>query len=238
MTPGIYPNMKDSDYRAIDAVSNSDLTAWANGRTIDPKVANWGSAMHAAILEPEVARQKVVGLEPGEKRASHPLADSEDAWVLTNSEYRALVGTIDSIKQHPLLAKLRDMAVADRSRCEVVLIARDDETGLLLKGKVDQYTDKSLVDWKSTSSDPEGFEYGVGKYLYNMQAAFYMELAQLCGMEREQYLLACACKRPDKQHVCWLHKVDGPMLTAGYATRRILLNLYARHGQEQRNVHQ
>lgn len=240
MKPGIYPNMPDAEYRAIKALSNSDLVKWAEGgdSSIDPKVAALGSAFHAAILEPDVAREKIIPLEPKQQWKSHPLAGSDEAWVLTRSNYDMLVRMVESVKQHPELSQLREMAIANRDRCEVVLVWDDPDTGILCKAKVDQYTDRAIYDWKSTNSDPDSFGDSIGKYMYHMQAAHYLAGAAACGLPSEVFRFVCASKRADKGHVCWLQDISTPMLTAGQRTFNMLKTLYAQYGQEPSNENQ
>lgn len=229
VTPGIYRGMPDTEYRAIPAVSKSDLDAWAIGREIDPHVAEFGTAFHTAILEPDLIDATINALPPGGKRADAP---QDGRIVLTNSDYKKLLGMVASVKEHPELSQLREMAHADRSRCELVLVWIDEETGLLCKAKADQVTDLWLYDWKTTGSDMDGFSKSVGAFFYHVQAAHYLSGAKACGLEVQGFRFACVCKRADKGHPCWLYEMDESWLLAGMRTLRVMLNLYARYGKE------
>jgi len=234
--PGVYRSMPDADYRAIDALSNSDLMAWAKGEganTIDPRNAVFGTAFHAIVLEPDVASAKLVGLEPKQKRKDYD--GPEDALVLTNSDYKKLMGCYDSVKEHPQLGKLMEMARADRDRCELVVVWIDELTGIKCKAKIDQVTDNYVWDWKTTNSDPDGFGYSIGAFMYHVQAAHYLIGAKACSLGPEKFRFACASKRADKGHVCWVQDVDTSLMCAGFKTREILMSLYAQHGKEQTN---
>lgn len=232
--PGIYRNVPDAEYRQMDALSNSDLVAWVKPRDIDPKTAEFGSAFHAAVLEPEVAREKIVALEPRQKRSDYGVTD--DKWVMTNSDYRKLVGMVDAVKQHPTLGKLLEMARAQREQCEVVAVWRDPEFDVLCKAKLDFHTDDWLYDWKTTGSDPDSFAQSVGAFAYHLQAAHYLAGARACGLEVKGFRFACACKRPDKGHVCWLYELEESWMVAGLQERRRLMTLYTRYAnQEQPN---
>ena len=235
--PGIYRSMPDHEYRAIDALSNSDLMAWAKGGDsgIDPRNAIFGTAFHAIVLEPEVARAKLVCLEPKQKRSSYD--GPEDNLVLTNSDYKKLMGCYQSVQEHDKLSKLMELARADRDKCEVVAVWQD-ETGLMCKAKIDQHTDSHLYDWKTTNSDPDSFGRSIGAFMYHVQAAHYMIGAKHCGIEVESFRFACASKRADKGHVCWLQEIDPDLMLAGIRTRSLFLNLYARYGQETTNENQ
>lgn len=231
MKPGIYYAMPDPEYRAIDALSNSGLCAWAKGemeRSISEKAAIQGQAFHATILEPDEAAKRIVGLEPKQKRASYE--GSEDALVLTHSEYTTLMGCYQSVKDHPTLSKLAELARADRQKCEVVLVWDDPATGIRCKAKVDQLTDKNMYDWKTTQSTPDGFGHSIAKFFYNVQAAHYMSGAIACGLELDSFRFACVCKRKDLGHVCWLQDIDPVILSAGYSTWKAFMSMYARYG--------
>ena len=228
--PGIYRSMPDHEYRAIDALSNSDLVEWARGegaRKIDPRAATFGSAFHMIVLEPEIAASKIVGLEPKQKRSSYEGPD--DALVLTNSDYAKLMGCYQSVKTHPQLGELMKLARADRDRCELAVVWRDEQTGLLLKAKLDQHTDNWLWDWKTTNSCPDSFARSVGAFGYAMQAAGYLDGAKQSGIDVKGFRFACCSKRADKGHVCWVHELDEPWLVAGIQERRRLLTLYKRY---------
>lgn len=230
--PGVYREMPDAEYRAIDALSNSDLMAWAKGegaRAIDPRNAVFGTAFHAIVLEPEVAAVKLVGLEPKQKRSSYD--GPEDAWVLTNSDYKKLMGCYQSVQEHEQLGKLMEMARADRSRCELSVVWVDELTGIKCKARIDQVTDNYVWDWKTTNSDPDGFGYSIGAFMYFVQAAHYLMGAKACGLGPDKFRFACASKRADKGHVCWVQDVETSLMCAGLKTREILMNLYAQHGQ-------
>jgi len=229
--PGIYRSMPDHEYRAIDALSNSDLTAWAKGeqdKGIDPRNAVFGTASHGIVLEPEVARQKLVCLEPKQKRSSYE--GPEDMWVLTNSDYQKLMGCFESMKAHPQGGKLLDYARDNRDRCEVALVWICPTTGLKMKAKVDLLSDEWLYDLKTTQSDPDSFGYAIAAYLYLVQAAHYLIGAKECGLDVKGFRFACQCKRKDKGYPFWIHEVTPELLSAGIKMREVLVSLYARFG--------
>ena len=242
--PGVYRQMPDAEYRAIDALSNSDLVAWAKGeqdKGIDPRNAIFGTAFHGIVLEPEVAKQKLVCLEPKQKRASYDGPD--DMWVLTNSEYAKLMGCYHTvsgnkaagIEPHPQLGPLMKLARSSRGNCEVVVVWIDERSGIKCKAKIDQITDNAVYDWKTTNSEPDSFSYSIGAFMYFVQAAHYLIGAKMCGVEVENFRFACVSKRKDKGHVGWIQEVSPDLMSAGIKTREILLGLYAK---EQNNENQ
>lgn len=227
---GLYHAMPDAEYRALDALSNSDLMAWAKGdeaRQIDPRAAVFGTAFHAVVLEPDVAKSKLVCLEPRQKRNSYE--GGEDMLVLTNSDYQKLMGCYKSVQEHDTLSKLMELARSNRDRCEIVAVWRDDLTGIMCKAKIDQVTDKAVYDWKTTQGDPDTFGKSISAFGYHVQAAHYLTGARAAGLPGEEFRFACASKRADKGHVCWMQGIDEDMLTAGFKTREMLMKLYSRY---------
>ena len=55
-TPGIYPDLEDEVYRALDAISHSDLRKWAGHEPPkDLRALVIGQAFHAVLTRPEYA---------------------------------------------------------------------------------------------------------------------------------------------------------------------------------------
>ena len=234
--PGIYRSMPDAEYRAIDALSNSDLVAWAKGeqdKEPDAKALILGTAFHAKVLEPDVAERKIVILKERQTRKSYDGPDG--MWVLNNSQGKTLDACYESATKHPQLSKLVGLAQADRSRCEVVVVWIDERSGIKCKAKIDQITDNAVYDWKTTNSEPDSFSYSIGAFMYFVQAAHYLIGAKMCGVEVENFRFACVSKRKDKGHVGWIQEVSPDLMSAGIKTREILLGLYAK---EQNNENQ
>ena len=228
--------MPDSEYRAIDALSNSDLMAWAKGegaRQIDPRNAVFGTAAHGIAFEPDVAAAKLVGLEPRQKRSSYDGPD--DMWVLTRSDYDKLMGCYNSMKDHPRGGKLLEYARANRDRCEVVLVWIDPATGIKMKAKIDCETDDWVYDLKTSQSDPDSFEYAIAAYLYSVQAAHYLVGAKECGLTASGFRFAVQCKRKDKGYPFWIQDVSPEMISSGLKVREILLGLYVKYGLDTTN---
>ena len=227
--PGIYRSMPDHEYRAIDALSNSDLMAWAKGgdSDIDPKHADFGSSFHAIIGEPDVAASKIVALEPRQKRKDY--AES-GKWVMTASDYRKLQGCYQSFKDHPACGKLMEAARDNRENCELSLVWRDEATGVLCKARLDYVSDNAVYDIKTSSADPDTFAKSIAAYGYACQAAHYLAGAAACGLPARAFRFAVACKRPDKGHPCWIHELDEVTALMGQVERGRLVSLYQRFG--------
>lgn len=96
------------------------------------------------------------------------------------TKHRApLQAMAESLHAHPLAAKLLD---PDLGAPEQSLYARDHDTGVMLRGRLDYLphpTDRRMVlcDLKTAdSADPERFGRSAADYGYDMQDAFYRDL--------------------------------------------------------------
>jgi exodeoxyribonuclease VIII len=76
---------------------------------------------------------------------------------------------------------------------EVVIIATHAETRVRIKARLDILQDKFVADLKTTKDASEaGFAKSVGNFRYDIQAAFYGDVAgALAGVEHLPFLFAC-----------------------------------------------
>lgn len=234
--PGTYRSMPDAEYRAIDALSNSDLMAWANGegaKKIDERNARVGTAAHAMVLEPEVAATKIVGLAPKQKRASYDGPD--DMLVLSHSEYQTVEGCYESGLKHPQFSQIIKHAHANRDMCELAVVFTCPHTGILRKAKLDMHTDEWLYDIKTTQSDPDKFAASIANFAYHVQAATYLQASRAAGLELKGFRFAPMCKRKDMGYPCWIQEIDNDLLRAGWKENERLMGLYARYALDTTN---
>lgn len=219
--------MPEDEYRALPAISNSDLLKWVSASTIEPKVADFGSAFHAIINDPASAKAKIVALAPREKYVPH-----EGKYVMVASDYVKLKGMYQAIAEHPVWSKLMHASREKPDNCEAALVWVHEPTGITLKARIDFFTDDWLYDFKSTGSDPDGFGECIAAFGYAQQAAMYLAGAQACGLTARGFRFACSSKRPDKGHVCWIEEVSETDLRHGRKSMETLLTLYKRYEHE------
>ena len=105
----------------------------------------------------------------------------------SESDYDDILEMAKSVKAHGLGRYLGQ----DVKRSELAGFAEDPETGLLLKAKFD-YAPSSgsvLFDLKTCQDASEReFKWSIKKYGYDIQAAHYLHVAKLCGMDYEQFI--------------------------------------------------
>lgn len=162
------------------------LYKWEQENPPTRKVYDFGHAAHAKVLG--------VGLEvvtcPPDLLGSNGAASTTKAkeWiaaakadgkvVLTAKELATVDGMATALEDHKEATELLSEGWAEQS-----LVWRDDETKILLRGRVDWLTEwhgiPLVVDYKTCDDpDPESFRWDAGKYGYVQQDPWYRE-----GME-------------------------------------------------------
>lgn len=208
MNTGIL-SLPEAQYRAAEGISKSALDYIAPPRTpahykayIDgllrvetTPAMRLGSMIHRAILEPEtVAGAWVVkpeGMmfttkEGKEWKAAQTLP------IITQDEADTIMGMRDSVHAHPAVKR-----VLANAKKEVCLFAESD--GILRKARLDALPEGGnvIVDIKSCqSADADLMAKSVVSYRYDVQAAYYLDLCRLLGIDKSEFLFVCVEKQP------------------------------------------
>lgn len=220
--PGIYRNVEFGDYLAWDAISNSALHAAARSmahyRCRQPveetPAMRLGSLVHAGRFEPlSIASRYVVmpayehdvrtdsGDIPANPKATKAYKQlvaefnrvNKDKIVVTQSQYDAMVAMVSSVATHKLAA-----ALLEGGEYEVSVVWRDEDSGLLCKGRVDcwQHRQAVIVDLK-TAADVGRFERQIADRAYHRQLAMYADgIASVIGDAQAGALVAVESAPP------------------------------------------
>ena len=237
LDPGIYRDMPDADYRRVCAISKSDLDKWADPtRDINPRNALMGTVFHAAILEPDIAREKVLVFSEtrrGTKAWDACVDENPDKWIITPGEFDTIKGTVEAVKGHPEASRVRQHAIDNPTGTELVLVWRDESSGVLCKCKVDDVTPKAMIDWKTTGMyDSEKSSEAIATYGYDAQEAHYSAGHLACFGEVKPFAFIFASKRKDKGHPVWVHRATEAEMLSGQRTMKQLLALFARYNPD------
>lgn len=197
MESGIYYGMTNADYHADPAIGSTSVKA----ASVSPanlyfnpfkgsKSAHIGTAIHAAILEPDVFKATFQMLPDSDRRsAAYKSAVVEFGAdnVLVGQEVETVNRMIESARMN------EDFVDYMRSKgsSEVSMFAKCDITGLELKCRFDRLSDSFPypLDVKSCKDASErGFSQAFGKFHYHIQAAFYLHVLRLAtGREVNQF---------------------------------------------------
>ena len=238
--PGVYPDLSDAEYRRLEAVSRSDLLAWAypSDKKIDAMAARVGTAFHSIMLEPhKVKAQYVTGPDVDRRTKegreafawAEEQADADDKTLIPHREFGLLKEMAATVANHPKIGPLRRSIREGKSRAELTVVW--ESQGVLLKARLDQVTDKAIIDWKSTGcTEPEQFAESCIRYRYHVQAAMYQDAWHAATGEMLPFAFVAVAKRPPI--TCWAHRIDQRDIDHGRELYTTLVGLYARKDGE------
>lgn len=248
--PGIYPGIPIDMYRALPAVSRSQLAVLAQGKTpahlyyeMDHPVAPTramivGTAVHTAILQPELFGEQFVPALDRPKRSNADKAAWEEykaqigsAEILTLDEWDQVADMADKARRYPPLENL----LAMDHWTETTLLFEAWVTGadrimhnVLGKARPDLYIPeiRTLVDLKTTDdASLDAFQRSIERYGYHWQAGFYTNA--LLNLEEmvEHFVVIAIEKKPP--HLCAAYRMDPTVVMAGWDELQEPLRQYA-----------
>ena len=193
--PGIYPNVPFDEYLALPYLNNSAIKmatrsmahvkATLDGKMgIETKATQFGSLVHTMVLEPDNF-DKLYIVDPGPSKfltstgkesANYRNTKSFKEWaeehavaagktLIDEEDLARAKACRDKVAAHPIAQTL----LGGDGQREVTIIW--DEDDLLCKARCD-YLGDWITDLKTTA-DASAFEKSMGRYDYDVQAAFY-----------------------------------------------------------------
>ena len=202
-TGTIVRQQPEADYHArVDHVSATALKAGLSkrhpaavwealhyGTSIHPTAALVGSAVHCALLEPDAFDSQYVHVEAADRRRKEwkqGAADAEDAGLVPviTSDYDTIMRCVEATRQHTEASSVLDSLTDTELSCYAV-----DDSGVKVRARFDGYGAGALVDVKTTSGgvDRTSFGKAAASYGYDLQAAHYMHVARLCGLDVQAF---------------------------------------------------
>lgn len=172
--------MNDTEYRAIERLSSSGMSALAKGHSfyrqwkVNPlpptQAMQYGIAVHMAILEPDKFDSEYTVC--GSSAISQTIALRKAKVVGDNKKICPdyILRIRDKILAHPFIVDVFQSQV----KKEEILLWSVNECPC--KGKLDIIAGRDIIDIKTTSG---GFEQSIVKYHYDRQAAFYLDSSSL-----------------------------------------------------------
>ncbi len=235
--PGIYPNIPMSEYLSWDAINSgaiargmkslAHMKAYLDSPPGESSAAmSLGSAVHAAILEPDQfllryvikpetyqnSKGEVKELTARSREGKEYLAQlGREHELLSAKDYALCLGMRDSVHAHPTASRLLKKATGT----EMSIVWKDDMIGLRCKGRIDSLSDTCLVDLKSArDASPAGFQYAAAKYGHFRQLAFYVYgMGILTRKPLDVYIIAVENVPP---HCVCVYAPNGDDLMVGH----------------------
>lgn len=232
----ITTDLTNEQYHAHDSISKSGLDLIARSpahyRYAEQRTATRamviGSAVHAAILEPELFASQYMLLSGVKDRRASEYKQAVSVhgadFVLTGTEADYVSGIQESVRQHNKLRAL----LASPGRAELSVITKDPITGAAVRCRFDWLTDDGVpVDLKTTiDARPDAFSRSVSSYRYHVQAAFYCDVWEWETGERLDRMIFAALEKA-MPHAVQLYMLDDEAMAVGRKLYREALNTYA-----------
>ena len=232
--PEYYTEMPAADYHEHDSISNSGLKLISRSpahykhqeRKEPTRNLVIGSALHMAVLEPELYSSTYIESYATDRR-SKQYKDLSDAYggefVLTLDESEKIEGISKSLWDN--FGEYLKLP----GHTELSGFAIDPETGVTCRHRFDKLTNSGIgIDLKTTiDARPEAFSKSVQAYGYHMQAAFYADQYQwITGDEINDFIFLVVESSPP--YACKAYVLNHESIDIGRDIYRKCLNEYAK----------
>lgn len=212
--------------------SPAHLKASIDSPTPSTPAQEMGTAIHYAVLEPDLFPTKYVRNIEGDGRtkavrearaalaAEHPFAT-----ILSPSDYDLCIAVRDSVWAHPA-AKV---ALSGEGMNEASMVWDDPETGVRCKARADRISLElgAIIDLKTTRDAREqSFSRDIFNYGYHRQAAFYTAAASLL-LERQIGLHYIVAVEKEAPYAVAVYRLRDDAIEAGRQQLDALLRRYA-----------
>lgn len=234
--PGVYPGVPAELYHGWEAGRTSQLKlferspAHARYAILHQAEAttymNVGQALHVATLEPEKFREEFVVAPHVDRRTNVGKATwaefqmaSAGKTVLSGKEHDLAANMSAAVYRHPFAQEL----LQNVTHSELSLVWDDPTTGIRMKARLDILTTASgftwIVDLKSTvDASPRGFGRQIANLHYDLQAAIYLDGANVLMPHPRRFAFIAAEKEPP--YCVAVYDMGAEDLAVGYAKYR------------------
>ena len=240
MKAGIYYDLSNEDYHNSDGISKTGLDdinknpalykrkldARKSGKLqTDTKVFREGRVAHVAVLEPHRFKElyhieKTITRRNNEawERLQRIHAPKE---IITVSEYDEAMFISEAVYAEP-----KARSILTKGEAEVSFYVIDEQTGELVKVRLDWFVEGVAADFKTTKdASKEAFAKACYNYRYFVQAPFYMDTAGKALQRTFENFLFICCEKQTYQVA--VYNVAAPMIHRGRAAYRKNLQTYA-----------
>lgn len=209
--PGVYYDMPAEEYHAIDALNATTLGAFVKSglhgeyhlsQRTEPSGALWfGSAMHAAILEPELFMEQMIVDEkigPSAEVAHRKAMEEYPGAFLLRKGWKEQIDAMTNATMRHQVAKYLLRGTTGRNEVtmiwHIVKTIGGRQVVIPCKARCDRFIEafepfpgagevSGIVDIKSTrDSSYDGMEKSIANFGYHRQAAWYLTGAVKCGL--------------------------------------------------------
>lgn len=233
----IIADLPFDQYLAIEAASNSFLkdmrrspahARYKEAEDYDTRAKEIGSAIHMALLEPELFHGHYLIADADDRRSAQYRGLAMDAGgsrVLTRPEHKRIQGMQHSAYQNKRFAKI----MGAPGRNELTVVSKDPVTGVQVKCRFDRKPDQPIAFDLKKCQDARGSEFvkAITNYGYYMQVAFYTDVWFWETGEKIKSFPIGALEEKSP-HGFVMHDLDEVALILGRKHYREALDSYAR----------
>ncbi len=206
---GLKLDLPDAEYRAAPGLAQSALKefartpahyrAYLQAPSKQSAALRYGELVHRAVFQPDLYRDSVVtapkvnrATKAGKEIWEEFQAHYPDKEFVTEEEATGIECLVEALHQHPETAR-----ILKAGHAEVSAWGRDDETGVLCKGRFDWWNSANIYDLKTTEdASPAAFARSATNFKYHWQAAHYLALAQAIGFTAYDFIWIVVEKSP------------------------------------------
>lgn len=179
---------------------------WQQEHPVYKDVFDFGTAAHKMVLG--VGAELVLHEYDAEKVKS---PKSTNAWKAQQAEVRKAGGVLLLPEEHAAVVAMADRlaehttatALLSQGEAEVSAYALDEPTGIMRRGRFDWLNPDMLVDYKTAvSADRYAFAKAAANFGYDMQAAWYLDLALANGLTPRGFVFIVQEKEPPYEVAC------------------------------------
>ena len=117
---------------------------------------------------------------------------------LLAKDYARVQAMADKLSEHTTAT-----ALLSHGRPEVSAYADHDRTGVRMRGRFDWLNEDMLVDYKTAATcEPRRFGQAAASFGYDMQAAWYLDLARANGLDPRGFVFIVQEKEPPYEVAC------------------------------------
>lgn len=199
----------------------------------EPKVHfRMGSITHRLVLEPGAPLDdmavKPEGLDGRSSEGRQWLQAHKGKMVLTRDEWLACVGMADALLANPTARKILEEGQSEQSLFAEYPVEEGKWPGIVQrKGRTDHLPFGNVIcDVKTVGRDASknNFERAIWDFQYYLKAAFYLDLANALGLNKEVFIFLAVEK--DQPHGVMVYQLDREAVEAGRREYRKLLSLW------------
>lgn len=208
--PGLYPDIPDPLYhsdRDSLSVTGAKLIlkspAKFRYRLDHPEhkdVFDFGTAAHRLVLGVGATIRRVDSDSWRTKAAQEARDEARAAGevALLAKDHDTVLAMADKLSEHTTAT-----ALLSNGRPEVSAYALDEPTGVMRRGRFDWLNEDMLVDYKTAAAaDARQFGQAAAKFGYDMQAAWYLDLARANDLDPRGFVFIVQEKEPPYEVAC------------------------------------